>query len=148
MTELYAILFMIIFIAVIIFIPILLVEIQFKIKDKLNHTIFNEKYKSKLIHNIEEGILFNNHKINMYQGIKDEYVTKDDFEEHCCICRCCDSEFYISEGIEEQLVDKFKQSELEAHSLYEIYSEQQRKENIQKRIEFIEEELKDFKKRI
>lgn len=148
MTELYAILFMIIFIALIIFIPILLVEIGFKIKDKLNHTIFNEKYKSKLIHNIQEGIKFNNYKINIYQGIKDEYIPKDDFEEHCCICRCCNDKFYISEGIDKQLVSEFKHTELEAHRLYEIYSEQQRKENIQSRIEFMEKELKDIKNRI
>jgi hypothetical protein len=148
MNELLIILFMIIFMILIIFIPILLVDISFKIKDKLNHTIFKEKYKNKLVQSIEEGIKFNNYKINKYKGIEDETVLYDDFQKHCAICNCCDSEFYISEGIDKILVDEFKQSELEAHNLSIVYSEQKRKENLQARVKFIEEELKDIKNRI
>lgn len=144
--EILILLFVILVVFLIWFIAWLSVEITFKIKHKLNHTIFKEKYINDLINNIEEGIKFNNHKINLYKDIKDEYITNNDFEEHCCICRCCDNKFYISEGIDEQLVDEFKQSELEAHRLYEVYSEQQRKENVKKRVEFIEEELKYLKK--
>lgn len=124
----------------------LLVEISFKLKDILNHTILKEKYKNKLIEEIKEGIEFNNYKIAVYKGEKQNEFTKED--DYYALYKCCPLEFYISEGINEELVEEFKSSELEAERQEEIYSEKIRKENLQQRVEFLESEIKDIKKRM
>lgn len=126
----------------------LLVELSFKLKDILNHTILKEKYRNKLIKNIKDGIEFNNYKIAIYKGEKqneNEFTNEDDYY---ALYKCCPKGFYLSKGIDKELVDEFKNSELEAERLYEIYSEKIRKENLRKRVEFLESEIKDIKKRI
>ncbi|HBJ1650418.1 TPA: DUF5320 domain-containing protein [Clostridium botulinum] len=123
-----------------------LIDACFSLKDILNHTILKEKYKNKLIEEIKEGIKFNNGKIAIYKGQKINDFEKED--DYFSICKWCHSDFYISEGIDKELVSEFKNSELEAERLYEIYSEKNRKENLIQRVEFLESEIKDIKKRM
>lgn len=122
-----------------------MIEAYFSLNDFITHTIFKEKYKNKLIKDINNGIKFNNLKISIYKGENNTFSEEDDCY---AICRCCDSDFYLSEGIDKELVEEFKQSELQAEQLYDIYSEKIRKENLQQRVEFLETEIKEIKKRM
>ena len=123
-----------------------LIEIIYKLKDLLNHTIFKEKYKKEIIDSITSAIEFNNYKIAIYKGESKHQDKYDEIAEYCAICRHCPSEFYLSEGIDKDLVNEFKESEIKANELYYIYEEECKKKDVQKRLEFIESELKDLKK--
>ncbi|MBN1074723.1 hypothetical protein DVV91_10250 [Clostridium botulinum] len=125
-----------------------LIDACFLLNDFLNHTIFKEKYKNKLIKEINNGIKFNSLKISIYKGEKKNNDNFSEEDDYCAIYRYCPSEFYLSEGIDKELIEEFKNSELEAKRQEEIYSEKIRKENLQQRVEFLKSEIKDIKKRI
>lgn len=110
----------------------------------LNHTIFKERYKSKLTQRINDIIKFNNYKIEQYKGIKHDKIQE--YEDEVGICTCCNKEFYLKEGVDESLIQECVSSEEEALKWFNVAEEKYRKQDVQKRLSFIEQEIKDIKK--
>lgn len=121
-----------------------LVDLYFWIKDKLNHTIFKEKYIEKCTNEVKDCISFNQEKIKQYKG--ENYDKSIDNIEG--LWRCLSYTILEEKLIDEELLNEYDSTIEEVKKWCNIYFEEQRKKNLNKRIEKLECELKDIKKRL
>nr|DAH73374.1 MAG TPA: DNA double-strand break repair protein [Caudoviricetes sp.] len=126
-------------------ISVLLVKSIEKTIVLMNHTIFKEKHIEKLTKEVKEGLAFNTLRINIYNRTT---APCDYSEVDGGICKCCYEDYYLAEGVDEELVKAFKKSEIEALELSQIYFEEERRKDITRRVKFIEDELSEIKKRL
>lgn len=121
-----------------------LIDLYFWTKNKLNHTIFKEKYIEKCTNDIKECIKFNQEKIKMYKG--EDYDKRIDNVEG--LWRCLSYTILEEKLIDEELLNEYDITMDDVKKWCDIYFKEQRKKNLNKRIEKLEHELNDIKKRI
>ena len=122
-------------------------ELIIAIENLLNKTILKQSNYNRTLERVKHNLGYNKEMIKFYKGEIDEVSPQyaDEGGSDCCF----KSWDYLKEiGIDEKLIEEGIRSEEEASEMYEIYSEKKRKEDIQSRIDFIEKELKDIKRRI
>lgn len=121
-----------------------IIDLYFWTKDKLNHTIFKEKYIEECIREIKDCIKFNQEKIKQYKG--EDYDKSIDNVEG--LWRCASYRILEEKLIDAELLNEYNSTIEEVKKWCDICFEEQRKKNLEKRIEKLEQELKDIKKRL
>lgn len=123
-----------------------------KLPDILNKTILKDKHQTKTTQRVKDCIQYNNDMIKLYS----EKCTKEEYQnfyyKHCdesySIAKIIDKDYCRKVNISEELIEEMKYSHDKALELYDVWEERRRKENITKRLEFIESELIDIKRRV
>jgi len=113
----------------------------------LKKTILKKHEYNKTLAKVEYNIGYNQEMIKLYKG--EISAVSEQYKDKTGICYCFKSWDYPRQlGIDEELLQQGIESEEEALKWNDIYYENKRKENIQARLKFIEEELKDIKERV
>lgn len=122
----------------------LIVEIIPKI---LKKTILKKYEYHRILKKVKYNLGYNLEMIKLYKGEIDK--VSEQYKDDIGICYCFMEWDYPRQlGIDEELLQQGIESEKEALKWNKIYWEKKDKENIQARIKFIEEEMKDIKRRM
>lgn len=121
--------------------------IMITIPNILKKTIFKKREYDKILAKVKYNLGYNQEMIKLYKG--EISAVSEQYKDKTGICYCFKSWDYPRQlGIDEELLQQGIESEEEALKWNDIYCENKRKENIQARLKFIEEELKDIKERV
>jgi hypothetical protein len=105
--------------------------------------------QERILNDIKDCNEFNLARIKCYHTDDFTEFNKKYPEDSCALARCCPNEEYLKKmKIDDEIIRINKLLYEDTVRMYEEYEKRKSKEDLVKRVKFIEDELKDIKKRI